>query len=103
MASKKAKGKRAKTRSKLRMRRRKIKSTVSRYFKVFDMGQRVQVNINPSVHSTLPDARYQGLVGEVTGKRGRAFEIRLKKGAAMKNLVLMPAHLKVMGEPKVRA
>ena len=98
MASKKARGKRAKTRAKLRRGRKDTKLTVNKQLEVLGIGQKVQVIINSGVHSTLPDSRYQGLVGKVTGYRGRAFEVRIKKGNITKDLIVKSAHLKLIQE-----
>ena len=97
MASKKAKGKRSKTRQKLRRKRRMGKLTITKLLRVFDKGQRVQINIDPSIHSGLPDARYQGLSGTVEGRQGKqTFRISLKLGKKLKTLLVNSAHLKVL-------
>lgn len=92
MASKKARGKRAKTRSLLK-RRNIPRPSVNKYLQVFEKGQKVRVKIDPSVHSGMPDARYQGFTGIVIGKQGRMFNVKVKKGYLTKHVLLGAAHL----------
>lgn len=92
MASKKARGKRAKTRYKLTRRHRPL--TINKILADFETGQIVQVNIDPAVHSGLPHGRYQGLTGTVIGKQGKVFCVRLDNGEQSADLFVHPAHLK---------
>ena len=97
MACKKAKGKRAKTRDKLRRTRKYKRLTVNKRLRNFNSGQKVQIYIDPSIHSGMPNHRYQGLVGVVKKKQGRqTFEVEVKKGGLMRSLLVNAAHLKVL-------
>ena len=97
MACKKAKGKRAKTRNKLRRRKRMGKLTVNKQLSVFDDGEKVQINIDPSVHSGFPNPRYQGFTGTVDGTQGpRTFKVSFKLGKTKKMCLVNGAHLKVL-------
>ena len=93
MTNKKAKGKRAKTRRKLRARGKK---TVTQLVKEFKDDERVQVNIDSSKHSGMPSAKYQGFAGKVVAKRGRAYEVAVRDGKLSRTLVVGTAHLKSM-------
>lgn len=99
MANKKAKGKRAKTRSKLKRRYRPL--TISRLFADFDIGQRVQVVIDSAVHSGMPSRRFHGLVGTVVKKQGKVFCVSLKNGNKELELFVHPAHLRALGTAKI--
>ena len=92
MASKKARGKRAKTRRLLK-RRNIPRPTVNKMVQEFGDGQRVRIKIDPSMHSGMPDARYQGFNGIVVGKQGKMFEIKVKKGGLEKQLLIAAVHL----------
>ena len=94
MASKKARGKRAKTRCKLKRRHRPL--TINKLLADFKNGQVVQVVIDPAVHSGLPSPRYQGLTGIVAGKQGKVFCVKLKNGNQDLELFVHPAHLKII-------
>ncbi|MFH1239720.1 MAG: 50S ribosomal protein L21e [Candidatus Diapherotrites archaeon] len=97
MACKKAKGKRAKTRQKLRRKKGMKKLTVNKQLSVFDEGEKVQINIDPSVHSGFPNPRYQGFVGTVDGKQGpHTFKVSFKLGRTKKMCLVNGAHLKVL-------
>lgn len=92
MANKKARGKRAKTRRLLK--RGSIpKPSVNKQMQVFGMGDRVGIKIDPSIHSGMPDARYQGLTGTVVGKQGRVFNVEVRKGFLTKHVLLSAGHL----------
>lgn len=104
MACKKARGKRAKTRQKMRRKRRFGKLTVNKRIMSFEKGQKVQVNIDPSVHSGLPHPRYHGLVGTVQGNQGKyTYRISLKLGKQPRVLLVNSAHLKLMKTAVVSA
>lgn len=99
MANKKAKGKRAKTRSILRKKNRQ-KMTVNRVLAEFSIGEKVAIKAEPSVHSGLPHRRYQGKTGTVTGKRGKCFEVKTMKGNKEAILIVHPTHLQRIGGQK---
>ena len=92
MASKKAKGKRSKTRS-LFKRRNIPKLTVNKLVQDFAKGQRIVIKVDPSFHSGMPTKRYQGKSGTVVGKQGKVFDVEVKKGTMTKHLLVAPAHL----------
>lgn len=94
MPNKKAKGKRAKTRRKLR--NRKPKPSVNRLLAELPTGTAVQISINSSVHSGIPHHRWQGKTGTVTGKRGLAFEVDVAERKQHRTLVVGSAHLNTL-------
>lgn len=100
MSNKKAKGKRAKTRS--QMKRRMSNLTVNKLLQEFDSGSKVVIDTDPSVHSGMPFRRYHGKIGKVLGKQGNAFKVEVSSKTTKKELVLHPAHLKLL-EGKVKA
>ena len=91
---KKSHGYRARTRSLMskRVRTRGIAS-LSRVLVDYEIGQRVDIVINPSVHKGMPHRRYQGRTGVVTGIRGRGIVVDVKLGKATKTLIVRPDHL----------
>lgn len=94
MASKKAKGKRAKTRD--LMKRRHSKTTINKLLSDFKEGQNVTVVINPSIHAGLPFRRFQNLSGKIVEKRGSSFVVSVKHGNKEKEVITTAAHLKAI-------
>lgn len=68
-------------------------SSLSKMLVDYEVGQRVDIVINPSVHKGMPHRRYQGRTGVVAGKRGRGVIVDVKLGNATKTLVIRPDHL----------
>ena len=62
----------------------------------FKVGQSVVVNINSSIHTGMPHPRYQGNVGTVVGKRGRAFVLEVSDQGKSKQILSKPEHLSVL-------
>lgn len=87
-------GMRRKTRDKLSktVRARGI-SPVVRAIQEFEPGQKVHVLIDPSKHKGMPHPRFHGRTGEITGKRGRAFVLKITDGNSVKTLIALPEHL----------
>ncbi|MEM0126405.1 MAG: 50S ribosomal protein L21e [Thermoplasmatales archaeon] len=88
-------GPRAKTRSKLRKKgSEKAPLTVNRLIRKFDIGDRVAIDIEPSVHDGMPFKRFQGLTGIVESKRGDAYIIGINDQGKRKSVISYPVHLK---------
>jgi large subunit ribosomal protein L21e len=67
---------------------------VNRFVQEFNVGDKVVIDVEPSVRKGMPHKRYQGKVGIVAGKRGRAFIVDVKLGDKVKRLIVNPVHLK---------
>jgi len=85
-------GKRGRTRAKFKKKDPKV--SVNDVMKEFELGDKVQVVIDSSSHSGLPYKGFQGLTGEVSGKRGSSFEVKLNKGNRKIMVVTTAVHLK---------
>ncbi|HIP74424.1 MAG TPA: 50S ribosomal protein L21e [Euryarchaeota archaeon] len=84
-----------KTRHKLRKWRSKTPPvTVSRMLQSFSIGERVVVDIHPSVQDGRPHPRFNGRVGVVVGRQGEGYKVLIRDGNAEKTLVSLPIHLK---------
>ena len=89
-----SRGTRTKTRSLLRKKpRARGLSPITKAMQVFEEGEKVKIIIDPSVHKGMPFSRLHGLTGTVIGKRGAAFEVRVKDGNKDKIVVARPEHL----------
>ncbi len=97
MSNKGPRGKRRKSRYKLR--NRKGKPTVNKQLAVFKEGEIVHIQINSSIHSGMPAHKFHGHTGTVLGVEGqpknkrRYYKVRVRHGTGMKELVVHPAHL----------
>jgi large subunit ribosomal protein L21e len=88
-------GSKRKARHKLKKdRRHKGKISVSRFMQSFDIGQRVHLCIEPSIHKKDFHTQYIGKTGTINGTRGKCYEVTIKDGNKEKLLIIHPIHLK---------
>jgi large subunit ribosomal protein L21e len=89
-------GPRSKTRHKLsKSHRTRGMPPPSHTLREFELGAKVDVVINPSIHGGMPHSRFHGLTGTVTGRRGASFVVDLKMGRRKtKVLIARPEHLR---------
>ena len=66
----------------------------------FNKGQRVHLNVEPSIHKGLYHARFIGQTGVVIGIRGKCYEVAINDQGKEKLLIVHPVHLKIMGDLK---
>ncbi len=93
---KKSHGYRARTRSLMskRVRTRGLRP-LSALLTNYEVGQRVDIIIDPSFHKGMPHKRYHGKTGVVIGLRGRAVIVDVKIGRATKTIIVRPEHLRL--------
>jgi len=60
----------------------------------YKVGDRVHIVTNPSIHKGIPHRRYHGKTGEVIGKRGRSYIVKVVVGGKEKILFIRPEHLR---------
>lgn len=90
----KSKGKRSKTRKKLRKKvRDRGKIPTSKITQDFPEGTKVNIKINPSITDGQPHARFHGKTGTITGKQGRGYKIAIREGNKIKKVISRPEHL----------
>ncbi|MCQ2070716.1 MAG: 50S ribosomal protein L21e [archaeon] len=68
-------------------------SPITREFQAFEVGQKVNIVIDPSIHKGMPHSRFHGLTGVVIAERGSAFEVSVNVGGKTKIVVARPEHL----------
>jgi large subunit ribosomal protein L21e len=96
MPHQKHKGKRHKTRQKLRKHKReKGMPTVNTLLREYKEGDRVHIEINPSIHSAMPHRRFHGRTGTVQGRRGDCYLVKVKNMNALRTIIVHPAHIKL--------
>lgn len=87
-----SKGIRAKSRKKLTQ--EKHKRGISRFFREFYIGEKVIIDIDPAYYNGNPHHRFQGGIGEIVGRRGRAYIIRINDLGKEKTIISNSVHLK---------
>ncbi|MEM0001379.1 MAG: 50S ribosomal protein L21e [Desulfurococcaceae archaeon] len=60
----------------------------------YKTGDKVHIVINPSIHKGMPHRRYHGKTGEILGKRGRCYIVKVMLGDKEKIIFVRPEHLK---------
>jgi large subunit ribosomal protein L21e len=63
-------------------------------FQKFEVGDKVNVNIDPSMHKGQPHIRFHGRTGTVTGTQGHAYTLDVRMGGKMKEIIVRPEHLR---------
>lgn len=91
---KKSKGYRHRTRSLLRKKsRERGKVGLSKILREYELGDRVIIKLDPSIHKGMPHRRFQGKVGIVENRRGQAYLVNVTQGKAVKEIIVRPEHL----------
>jgi len=70
---------------------------VSRFYRAFEVGEKVIVRLEPSSARGQPHPRYQGRTCTVIGQVGRAYRLEFLDGGKRKELVSLPIHLAPAG------
>lgn len=88
-------GSRRKTRSKFRKSiRQKGKISLVRYFQNLKPNDKVVLHLEPAVQKGMYHTRYHSKTGVIKQKRGDCYEVIIKDGKKLKNLIIHPVHLK---------
>ncbi len=66
---------------------------ITHEFRTFEVGEKVNINVDPGVHYGMPNRRFQGKTGVVKGSQGRAFVVAVRDGDKMKTVISRPEHL----------
>jgi large subunit ribosomal protein L21e len=91
----KSKGPRRKSRSVLTKRvREKGKLGLSRLLAEYEVGDKVVINIDPAIHKGMPHKRFQGKVGTIVEKRGKAYILDIPQRKTSKLVVAGPEHVR---------
>jgi large subunit ribosomal protein L21e len=69
---------------------------VARSVQEIPTGVRVTIVIDPGIQKGQPHHRYQGRVGVIYGRRGRAYMVNVRDGGNIKKIVTGPEHLKLV-------
>jgi len=58
-------------------------------------GDKVVIDIDPAFHKGMPHRRFQGKVGIIKEKRGRAYIIEVSDQNKVKEIICRPEHIKL--------
>ena len=87
-------GTRRKSRYKLKKTvREKGLSPISRAIQLFQEGDIVNIDLDPSIQNGMPHPKFQGRTGKVMSQRGRAYIVEVRDGGLMKEVIILPEHL----------
>jgi large subunit ribosomal protein L21e len=92
-----SRGFRSKSRGTLTKRRDDFGLKVTRFLTQYAPGDKVIFDIDPSVHKGMPHRRYQGKVGVILQRRGRAYIIETEVGEKKKIIIARPEHIVKFG------
>jgi large subunit ribosomal protein L21e len=59
----------------------------------FEVGEKANIVIDPSIHAGMPHHRFHGLTGEVVRMQGNAVVLSIYDGNKPKLLIVRPEHL----------
>jgi large subunit ribosomal protein L21e len=68
-------------------------SPPQRAIQQFEDGEKVHLEIDPSIPDGRFHPRFNGHTGTVVGQQGRAFKVQINDGGKDKTLIARPAHL----------
>lgn len=69
-------------------------SPITYEFQDFEVGEKVNIVLDPSIHRGMPHPRFHGKTGTVVGNQGKAFVVKVRDGNKLKTVVSRPEHLR---------
>ena len=88
-------GSRRKSRYKFRKGiRQRGKVSITKYLQKFKLGDKVYLDIEPSIHKGIYSPRFIGKTGIIKKQSGKCYGIAIKDGNKEKLLIVHPVHLK---------
>ncbi len=72
----------------------KGKINIRAALQTFNSGDKVVIRPDPSVQKNIPHRRFIGQIGLVKGKKGEAYTIEIRQGDKLKQIDVLPVHLK---------
>jgi large subunit ribosomal protein L21e len=73
------------------------KLTVPALISSYRVGDTVAID-SQSKYSGMPHPRYRGRTGTITDTRGKAYVVQVRDGNMMKDLIVPPVHLRLIGK-----
>ena len=94
-------GFRCKTRRVLK-RRGTRRLTITNKLKELEIGSKAVIDLEPSVQRGMPHPRYQGAIGTIIERKGRAYIVEIMDGRKQKHLIALPEHLHTLQSTKAQ-
>jgi len=95
---KRSKGYRSRTRALFRKDRRKRgKIGIGKLLQAYSVGDKVCIEIDPSIHRGMPHRRFFGKIGVIAGRRGRSYMVNVSAGGRSAMILVRPEHLEGRG------
>ncbi|KAA0001219.1 MAG: 50S ribosomal protein L21e [Thermoplasmata archaeon] len=92
---KRSRGTRSKSRQILRKKvRGKNVNRITRALQEFKEGEKVSIVLDPSVQKGMPHPRFHGKTGDIEGKKGDAYTVKIRDGKKIKHIIARPEHLR---------
>ncbi|WP_255149486.1 50S ribosomal protein L21e [Halorarius halobius] len=83
------------TRNKLRNKpRERGTSPPQQQVETYEAGEKVHLNIDPSIPDGRFDPRFNGHTGTVLAEQGTAYKVEINDGGKSKTVITKPAHLR---------
>ena len=74
--------------------REKGKISIRNYLQSFKEGEKVLLKAEPAVQKGMYFRRFHGKTGEIIGKQGKSYKIKLNDKNKEKQLIVHPVHLR---------
>jgi len=85
--------------TRFRLRKRRIRDRgifpLGRILQNYEVGDIVDIIIDPSIPKAQPHYRFHGKTGQITGERGRAYLVSVKDGNKQKTLITRKEHMRL--------
>lgn len=69
-------------------------SPITRSFVKYAVGDKASIILDPSIRKGRPHTTFHGKTGTVVGTQGRAYLVDVRIGGKMKQIVVLPEHLR---------
>lgn len=66
---------------------------LSRILRAYQIGDKVTILLEASVHKGMPHRRYHGRSGTIQEKRGKSYVVNVEMGKQTKQIIARPEHI----------
>lgn len=70
------------------------KFSIVKYLSEYEVGDKVQLHVEPAVQEGFYHRRYFGRSGKIIKKQGNCYVVEVKDGASVKKIIVHPVHLR---------
>ena len=67
---------------------------ITRALQEFEEGEKVSIILDSSVQKGMPHPRFHGKTGDIEGKKGDAYTVKIRDGGKIKHIIARPEHLR---------